>query len=1199
MHPRYWDASYFYLEGVNEVTRLIDLLKQQPDIKNLLSELDKNQVHLVTGVAGSARALLSYALFEEFNEQVIWITQNSFHASKLANELSNLLPEEQLHVFETNDVIHAEMSFASPESQAQRVETMAFLNSGKPGIVIIPLAGVRKLLPPKDVFSKMPVQIDMDSEVDIEQLSEHLVKVGYVHDQKVAKPGEFSVRGGIIDIYPVAAEYPVRIELFDIEVDSMRLFDVADQRSIETIEEVTILPAKDYFIAQEYKEQALKRFDEKLDYSMEKIHDDEVRERLASRMTQIGDALRNEETIDELVQFVDLLYPNPASILDYVSDDATIMVDEYPRVLENNAKLNEEEASWVTEQLSKGVALHNQTYSHDLKDILNKKIQSKIYFSLFQKGMGSLKLDSIIPIHYRQMQKFFGQMPLIKTEMERYSKQGYTTIVMAEDEERAEKIDKTFDDFDIEHVITEPDELKKGIIQIIPETLGEGFELINEKIAVLTEKDLFNRVQKRRSRPKKMSNAERLKSYNELSEGDYVVHVQHGIGKYEGLETMEIDGVNQDYLSVAYDSGSKLFIPVTQLNLLQKYVASEGKTPKINKLGGTSWAKTKRKVETQVEDIADDLIELYASRESQKGYAYDKDNDYQREFENAFPYTETEDQLRSIEEIKQDMQNEKPMDRLLVGDVGYGKTEVAIRAIFKAIQEGKQAAFLVPTTVLAQQHYETLVQRFIDFPVEVGLLSRFKTKKEMEETIDGLKKGTVDVVVGTHRVLSKDVKFLDLGLLIVDEEQRFGVKHKERLKEMKTQVDVLTLTATPIPRTLHMSMLGVRDLSVIETPPANRYPVQTYVMEMNNLVIKEAIEREMARNGQVFFLHNRVSTIERRVSEIEAVVPEARISYVHGQMSEVQLEERLYEFLSSEFDVLVTTTIIETGVDMPNVNTLIVEDADRMGLSQLYQLRGRVGRSNRIAYAYFMHQPNKILTEVSENRLQAIKDFTELGSGFKIAMRDLSIRGAGNLLGKQQHGFIDAVGFDLYSQMLEEAVARKRGKKSVEKTTAELDLHINAYLPTEYVSDQSQKIELYKRIRQFESKENYMDLQDELIDRFGEYPEEVGDLLKIGLLKYYSENSLIEKIERKNKRIYVQFAENSDQKFQLPEIFKALKDVPLKTDMQTEGQLEIIFILTKRTEKDTWLDGLLTFTEGLSDYRNDNENETNDDSETK
>lgn len=1177
------------VKGVIAVTRLVDLIKEQKDIQALLTHLDKGQTHLLTGIAGSARALLSYAFFEELSNQVIWITQNSFYANKLASELGHLVPEDQLYIFETNDVIHAEMAYASPEAVAERIATMDFLTKNKPGIVIVPLAGVRKLLPPKSLFEQIPIHLTMDDEVDLDELKQQFVQMGYVHDQKVAKPGEFSIRGGIIDVFPVGNEYPVRIELFDIVVDSMRYFDVSSQRSIENVESLTILPAQDYFVAKDYQAQALERFNKKRDTALAKMRDEELKDTLAKQMTRIEDALTNGETIEELTAFVDLLYPEAASILDYVQDDALILVDEYPRVIENNAQLNEEEAQWAVDQLKRGRTLSNLSYSHDFKDVLHKIDHPKLLFSLFQKGMGSIKLDSIVPIHYRQMQKFFGQMPLIKTEMERFEKQKFTTIVMAEDEGRAEKIHQTFDDFDINHILTEVDEIKPGLIQIIPETIGEGFELLNEKIAVLTEKDLFNRVQKKKVRRTKMSNAERLKSYNELSPGDYVVHVHHGIGEYQGMETMEIGGVHQDYLSIAYDKGSKLFIPVTQLNLLQKYVASEGKSPKINSLGGTSWSKTKRKVQSQVEDIADDLIELYASRESQKGFAYPKDNAYQQEFENAFPYSETEDQLRSIEEIKEDMQSDKPMDRLLVGDVGYGKTEVAIRAIFKAVQEGKQVAFLVPTTVLAQQHYETLLQRFVDFPVEVGLLSRFRTKKEMDQTIDGLKKGTVDVVVGTHRVLSKDVKFLDLGLLVVDEEQRFGVKHKERLKELKNQVDVLTLTATPIPRTLHMSMLGVRDLSVIETPPANRYPVQTYVMEMNALVIKEAIEREMDRDGQVFFLHNRVSTIEKRVSELEGIVPSARISYVHGQMSENQLEERLFEFLSGEYDVLVTTTIIETGVDMPNVNTLIVEDADRMGLSQLYQLRGRVGRSNRIAYAYFMHQPDKVLTEVSESRLQAIKDFTDLGSGFKIAMRDLSIRGAGNLLGKQQHGFIDAVGFDLYSQMLEEAVARKRGKKTVERTNTELDLSIDAYLPTAYIDDQSQKIELYKRIRQFESEADYTDLQDELIDRFGEYPTEVAYLLKVGLLKYYSENSLIEKIEQKNNRITVTFAKNSQETFPIQAIFNALEGVKTQTNFQPEEQYEMTFILSSRTSQEVWVEDLITFTQALSDYRDEQE----------
>ncbi|MER2063873.1 MAG: transcription-repair coupling factor, partial [Alkalibacterium sp.] len=647
-------------------------------------------------------------------------------------------------------------------------------------------------------------------------------------------------------------------------------------------------------------------------------------------------------------------------------------------------------------------------------------------------------------------------------------------------------------------------------------------------------------------------------------------------------------------LSVVYSDTSKLFIPVTQLNLLQKYVSSEGKTPKLNKLGGTAWAKTKSRVAAQVEDIADDLIELYAARESRVGYGFSEDDAYQQEFDDAFPYTETEDQLRSISEVKKDMEKKKPMDRLLVGDVGYGKTEVAMRAAFKAVQDGKQVAFLVPTTVLAQQHYETMIERFVDFPIEIGLLSRFRTGKQIKETVYGLKKGQVDIVVGTHRVLSKDIEFQDLGLLIVDEEQRFGVKHKERLKQLKNEVDVLTLTATPIPRTLHMSMLGVRDLSVIETPPANRYPVQTYVMEMNGPVVQESIQRELARGGQVFYLHNRVSTIEQRADELQQLVPEARIAYAHGQMSESQLENVLYQFVQGEFDLLVTTTIIETGVDIPNVNTLIVEDADRMGLSQLYQLRGRVGRSSRIAYAYFMHQPNKVLTEVSEKRLQAIKDFTELGSGFKIAMRDLAIRGAGNLLGQQQHGFIDSVGFDLYSQMLAEAVARKRGDKTQSKTHVEMDLSIDAYLPGTYVEDERQKIELYKRIRQFSSDDDFVELQDELIDRFGDYPQPVADLLSVGQLKMYSETALIETIKRENTTVTVTFSAEGTRKYPLPEVFKALKNIPMKTDMQSEEKLSIAFKLTRRMQDNEWLDALILFAKNCAEYRQEKEKQDAD-----
>jgi transcription-repair coupling factor (superfamily II helicase) len=672
-----------------------------------------------------------------------------------------------------------------------------------------------------------------------------------------------------------------------------------------------------------------------------------------------------------------------------------------------------------------------------------------------------------------------------------------------------------------------------------------------------------------------------------LKTGDYVVHANHGIGKYIGMQTLEVDGVHQDYMTIVYQNDDKLFIPVTQLNLIQKYVASESKSPKINKLGGTEWAKTKRKVSKKIEDIADDLIQLYAKREAEKGYAFAPDDAYQREFEDAFPYSETDDQLRSTSEIKRDMEKEKPMDRLLVGDVGFGKTEVALRAAFKAIKESKQVAFLVPTTILAQQHYETMVDRFEGFPVNVGLLSRFRTKKQQNETIKEIKEGKIDIVVGTHRILSQDIEFADLGLLVIDEEQRFGVKHKERLKQLRSQVDVLTLTATPIPRTLHMSMLGVRDLSVIETPPENRYPIQTYVMETNPGAIREAILREMARGGQVFYLYNRVDTIEQKVEELQALVPDARIGYAHGQMTEVQLENTLFDFIEGQFDVLVTTTIIETGVDIPNANTLFVENADYMGLSTLYQLRGRVGRSNRVAYAYFMYEQQKILNEVSEKRLQAIKDFTELGSGFKIAMRDLSIRGAGNLLGAQQHGFIDSVGFDMYAQMLSEAVDRKQGKNTqTEKTSVEIDLGIDAYLPTEYIDDERQKIEIYKRIRELESMDSLDELQDDLIDRFGEYPDEVAHLLMVGEIKMNGERALIDTIRKHGPIIQFVLSKAGTKAYTVEQLFEALSATKLKATLGVEKeQMHIKLTVPKGMKQMVWLHEVQEFVKALREIR--------------
>ena len=716
--------------------------------------------------------------------------------------------------------------------------------------------------------------------------------------------------------------------------------------------------------------------------------------------------------------------------------------------------------------------------------------------------------------------------------------------------------------------------------------------MLDEKIAVITDTDVVGKTKRRRTKRLDITNAKRLQDYNELEVGDYVVHQTHGIGKYLGLETIEISGIHRDYLTIQYQNNDTISIPVDQVELLTKYTAGEGKPPKINKLNDGRWKRTVNSVSKQIEDISEDLIKLYAIRESQRGFAFSPDDDNQHEFDDAFAYTETDDQLRSVIEIKKDMERERPMDRLLVGDVGFGKTEVAMRAAFKAINDHKQVAILVPTTVLAEQHYNNFRERFNDFGVNIAVMSRFQTKKEQAEIIEKLKKNRIDLVIGTHRLLSKDVTFFDLGLMIIDEEQRFGVKHKERLKELKTQVDVLTLTATPIPRTLHMSMMGIRDLSVIETPPTNLYPVQTYVMETNYSVLRDAVLREMSRGGQVFYVYNRVDTIEQKVSQISELIPEARVGYIHGQLSEVQLENTLLDFINGEYDVLVATTIIETGVDIPNANTLFVENADHMGLSQLYQLRGRVGRSNRVAYAYFTYQPDKSLSDVSEKRLDALKGFTELGSGFKIAMRDLSIRGAGNLLGAEQSGFIDSIGFDLYSQLLEEAVNKRLGKsRKTRKANTEINLEIDAFLPSDYISDQRQKIEIYKRIREIESRTYYQDLQDELIDRFGEYPDTVAYLLEIGLLKYFADHAFVDKIDKQMATIVYTMSKAATHTFMPQDYFDALSKTQLKAKIgETAGQMVIRFDI-RNLSASAYLSEIMSFTERLSEIRDEKNNE--------
>ncbi|SDJ72474.1 transcription-repair coupling factor [Salimicrobium halophilum] len=1150
-----------------------DFLRPQEDIASIIDGVKGGvKEQMVAGVSGTSRSMLVSIVQEAVDKPVLLITHQLNQAQQLYEDLQEWSDECPVHLYPVNELIASEIAIASPELKSQRIDALNEWLHEASGICIAPVAALKRIMPPISYWQEARLSFTTGEDIDLDHYLSKLVRIGYERVGMVSSPGEFSMRGGILDIYPLTEENPLRIELFDTEVDSIRTFDVETQRSKEKLESAVIKPATEMLLKPEDYARALHQLDNAYQATIGKWSDNEAKQTLYEEISHDKERLEQQEPFENMYKYMNFFYEDTKSLLDYLSEDGLIFFDEMSRIQETAQRLDEEEAEWHRNLLENGRTVRDLRISHDWHDIWSKTTHQRVYLSVFMRHIPSTQPGNVVNITGRQMQEFHGQMNLLKNEMERWQKQEFSVVIAAPNEQRKEKVHSVLEDYDMEAIIGGEDvSLPVSTPVIVDSTLRAGFEWPLHKIAVLTERELFKKsTPKKRKKKEKISNAERIKSYQELNVGDYVVHSHHGIGKYLGIETLESGGTHNDFLMVQYSGNDKLFVPVEQIDLIQKYVGSEGKEPKIYKLGGSEWAKVKRRVQSSVEDIADDLIEIYAEREASRGHSFEQDGEMQKEFEEAFPYEETPDQIRCIEEIKHDMERVRPMDRLLCGDVGYGKTEVALRAAFKAIAEGKQVAILVPTTILAQQHYETLTERMQDFGVNIGLMSRFRTRKQLKENSEGLRKGLVDIVVGTHRLLSKDVEFKDLGLLIVDEEQRFGVKHKEKIKQLKANVDVLTLTATPIPRTLHMSMLGVRDLSVIETPPENRFPIQTYVIEYNPVFIRESVEREMARNGQVFFLYNRVENIERMAAHIAELVPEARVAFAHGQMNETELENVMFSFLEGEYDVLVSTTIIETGVDIPNVNTLIVYDADKMGLSQLYQIRGRVGRSNRVAYAYFTYQQNKVLTEVAEKRLEAIKEFTELGSGFKIAMRDLSIRGAGNLLGAQQHGFIDSVGFDMYSQMLKDAIeAKRQGKtpEAVQPFQPELQLDLDAYLPGDYISDEKQKIDMYKRFQTVESEEDVHDLRDELIDRFGDYPEQVEKLFKVAVLKHKAKKARIEEITEKKHMIEMVMEKEQSQAIDGAKLFEMANQygrmVQLGTD---ENQLNVRFRLDRNTK---------------------------------
>ncbi|HLS35628.1 MAG TPA: transcription-repair coupling factor [Bacillota bacterium] len=1149
-----------------------DYLRTKDDIQNLVSGVHNNlQEQLVAGLTGSARSILAASLYEATNRPILLLTHQLIHAERLYEDLLTLVDEEEVHLYPVNELLLSEMAIASPELRYERIQALTNWKKQETGIMIVPVAALKRILPPPTSWVENQLTFTEGEDIQVEEQLLTLVKMGYERTELVTSPGEFSQRGGIVDIFPVTEEHPIRIDLFDTEIDSIRYFDPENQRSLEMIDHIHISPATELLLSKEERVAAADKLETSLANTLKKLPASQNEEQLIENIQADIEQLKSEESFEQMYKYMNFYYEKPASLLDYVPEEGLILLDELSRIQETAKNLDEEEAEHVTNLLEMNQMIKDAELSFNWSTIwtglANKQ---RIYFSMFLRHITNTQPQNVINISSRAMQEFHGQMNLFKNELKRWKENDFTTIIFTPNEKRAERVQSIFRDYDIDSVIKDKVDFSEKTPMIVVGDIHQGIEFPLYQLAILTENELFKKQVRRTRRRQQFSNAERIKSYQELKVGDYVVHQSHGIGRYVGIETVVVNKTHKDYMLIKYAGDDKLYVPVEQIDLVQKFVGSEGKRPRLYKLGGTEWTRVKSRVQSSVEDIADDLIELYAERQSQKGFAFSPDSPMQKEFEASFPYRETEDQLRCVEEIKKDMESEQPMDRLLCGDVGYGKTEVAIRAAFKAILDGKQVALLVPTTILAQQHFQTITERFQDYAINIGLLSRFRTQKQLKETKEGLHKGQIDIVIGTHRLLSKDIKFHDLGLLIVDEEQRFGVKHKERIKQLKTNVDVLTLTATPIPRTLHMSLLGVRDLSVIETPPENRFPVQTYVVESSPILIKEAIEREMSRGGQVYYLHNRVDSIDKKARDIAEIVPDARIAVAHGQMNESQLEHVMMSFLEGEYDVLVSTTIIESGVDIPNVNTLIVANADHMGLSQLYQLRGRVGRSNRIAYAHFTYEKDKILTEIAEKRLNAIKEFTELGSGFKIAMRDLSIRGAGNLLGAEQHGFIDSVGFDMYSQMLKEAIdARKKGKEVEEVVPfdPEISVSLDAYIPSFYIDDEIQKIEMYKRFHTIETRDDIIDLRDELIDRFGEYPREVENLLTVSTLRAYAKRERVESIMEYPRKIELVLEAERSQKVDGSKLFNVANEfgrsILLGTD---QNQLKATIRWNKESE---------------------------------
>ncbi len=1113
------------LQQLAEYDKIRDGLKNGTEVAALSGCVDSQKLHMI------------YGLSDGLKYKVI-VTHNDLKAKEIFEEYK--FYDRNVMLYPAKDLIFFQADIHGNQLVKERIRTLRRVMERKPITIVTTYAA---LMTPQVMWQESDIiAVQRGGTLDESKLAKQLVAMGYEKSYQVESPGQFSIRGGIVDVYDLTEENPYRIELWGDEVESIRSFDILSQRSIEKLEGISIFPASEFVLSQERIRAGLHKLEQeagKQEKFFRDAHQPEEAHRIATQVSELKEQLLEFQSKINLESYIRYFYEDTVTLPELLADMAkrgqgnvtrnnpVFFIDEPARVKEQADAIELEFRESMEQRVRKGYILPGQMNILYSGEQVAAKLQkgSVVTLSTIESKHGFFKADWKVDISARSIAPYNNSFEALVKDLKRYRKNGYRVLLLSGSRTRAKRLAQDLRDQELAAVYTEDPmrEVQQGEILTYYGHVTKGFEYPWLKFVVLSETDIFG-AEKKKKKKKRLYQGQKINDFNDLKVGDYVVHETHGLGIYRGIEKVEMEKIVKDYMKIEYRDGGNLYILATGLDVIQKYASADAsKKPKLNKLGTKEWERTKTKVRSAVNEVAKDLVELYAIRQQSEGYQFGKDTVWQREFEEMFPFEETEDQLAAIADTKADMESRKIMDRLICGDVGYGKTEIAIRAAFKAVQEGKQVVYLVPTTILAQQHYNTFVKRMKDFPIRVDLMSRFRTPTEIKKTLTDLQKGFVDIIIGTHRVLSADVKFKDLGMLIIDEEQRFGVAHKEKIKKLKENVDVLTLTATPIPRTLHMSLIGIRDMSVLEEAPNERLPIQTFVCEYNEEMVREAIIRELTRSGQVYYVYNRVNNIADIAAQVAKIVPEATVAFAHGQMKEHELERIMFDFINGDIDVLVSTTIIETGLDISNANTMIIHDSDNLGLSQLYQLRGRVGRSNRTAYAFLMYKRDKMLKEVAEKRLAAIKEFTDLGSGFKIAMRDLEIRGAGNLLGVKQHGHMEAVGYDMYCKMLNEAVKNLKGIPTITDFTTVIDLDVDAFIPATYIVNETQKLDIYKRIAGIENLKERDDMKDDLLDRFGEIPKSVDNLLRIALIRMAAHALFITEIKGKNERITFTF----------------------------------------------------------------------------